>query len=81
MGYFDSSQARTFKTEEKNKLSEDDLTWIRSLINVSVVTLQKKSIRVHTETEDAIPGIITSINKKYCNSSKPKLTPLFSVLQ
>jgi hypothetical protein len=78
MGYFDSAQTRTFKTETKNKLSEDDFTWIRSLINVTVVTSQKKSIRVFTETEDAMAGIISSINKKYCNSSKPKLTPLFS---
>jgi hypothetical protein len=78
MGYFDSAQTRTFKTEAKNKLSEDDFTWIRSLINVTVVTSQKKSIRVFTETEDAMAGIISSINKKYCNSSKPKLTPLFA---
>jgi hypothetical protein len=78
MGYFDAAQTRTFKTETKNKLSEDDFAWIRSLINVTVVTSQKKSIRVFTETEDAMVGITNSINKKYCNSSKPKLTPLFS---
>jgi predicted nucleotide-binding protein (sugar kinase/HSP70/actin superfamily) len=81
MGYFDAAQTRTFKIVEKNNFSEDDLKWIRSLINVSLVTLQKKSIRVFTETEDSIKEIINSITKKYCNSSKPKLTPLFSVLQ
>jgi hypothetical protein len=78
MGYFDAAQARTFKTEVKNKLSADDLTWIRSIVNVTDVTLQKKSIRVFSEIEDAMVGITSSINKKYCNSSKPKLTPLFS---
>jgi trehalose-6-phosphate synthase len=80
MGYFDTAQARTFKIEDKNEFSDDDVKWIKSIVNVSVVTKQKKSIRVFTETEDAIPGIITSINKKYCNMSHPKLTPLFSVL-
>jgi trehalose-6-phosphate synthase len=62
---------------EKSNFSDDDVKWIGSLVDVSVVTLQKKSIRVRTETEDAIKEIIDSINKKYCNSSKPKLSPLF----
>jgi len=53
--------------------------WIGSLLNVSVVTQQKKTIRVRTELEDAVPGIVDSINKRYCNSSKPKLCPLFCV--
>jgi len=77
MGRNDSAQTRTFKIVEKGNFCDDDLTWIKSLIHVNVVTLHKKSIRVFTETEDAIAGIITSINKKYCNSAKPKLSPLF----
>ncbi len=77
MGRNDSAQTRTFNIVERSNFSDDDLTWIKSLIHVNVVTLQKKSIRVFTETEDAIFGIITAINKKYCNSAKPKLSPLF----
>lgn len=81
MNYISSAQRISFKIVEKSNFSEDDLKWIRSLINVSLVTLQKKSIRVFIETEDALAGIIHSIDTKYCNSSKPKLTPLFCVLQ
>jgi hypothetical protein len=81
MNFINSSQIRSFKIVEKNNFSEDDLKWIKSLINVSLVTLQKKSIRVFIETEDAITGIIKSIDTKYCNTSKPKLSPLFCVLQ
>ena len=62
---------------EKDNFSDDDLQWIRSLVNVSVVTVQEKTIRVITETDDAIAGIINAILKKYCRSSKPKLSPLF----
>ena len=71
------SQTRTFKIVENSNFADDDLKWIGSLSHVSVVTLQKKSIRVRTELEDAIPEIVDSINKRYCNSSKPKLCPLF----
>jgi hypothetical protein len=81
MNFINSAQTRSFKIVEKNNFSEDDLKWIRSLINVSVVTLQKKSIRVFIETEDAIAEIANSIDKKYCNSSKPKLSPLFCIHQ
>jgi hypothetical protein len=77
MYYNHSFQTRTFKIVENSNFADDDLKWIGALGNVSVVTLQKKSIRVRTESEDAIAGIINSINKKYCNSSKPKLCPLF----
>jgi hypothetical protein len=77
MNYTGSSQTRTFKIVEKNNFSNDDVEWIRSLVNVSVVTVQEKTIRVLTETDDAMAGIISSINKKYCLSSKPKLSPLF----
>jgi hypothetical protein len=77
MYYNNTYQTRTFKIVEKSNFSDDDLKWIGSLGNVSVVTLQKKSIRVRTENEDAIKEIIDSVNKKYCNSSKPKLSPLF----
>lgn len=62
---------------ENGNFSEVDLAWIRSLVNVSLVTLQKKSIRVLTNTEDAIAKIVDSINKKYCNNAKAKLSPLF----
>jgi hypothetical protein len=77
MYYNNSYQTRTFKIVEKSNFSDDDLKWIGSLINVSVVTLQKKSIRVRTESEDAIKEIVDSVNKRYCNSSTPKLSPLF----
>jgi hypothetical protein len=77
MYYNNSYQTRTFKIVEKSNFSDDDVKWIGALGYVSVVTMQKKSIRVRTETEDAIKGIIESINKRYCNSSKPKLSPLF----
>lgn len=77
MSYNSYSQTRTFKIVEDSNLTDDDLKWIGSLSNVSVVTLQKKSIRVRTEIEDAIPEIVDSINKRYCNSSRPKLCPLF----
>jgi hypothetical protein len=77
MYYNNSKQIRTFKIVEKDKLSEDDLVWIRSLVDVSLVTVQEKTIRVITETEDAIAGIIDAILKKYCKSAKPKLSPLF----
>jgi len=75
--YHNAAQIRTFKIVENNNFGEDDLIWIKSLLNVSFVTLQKKSIRVFTETEDTIAEIITSIKKKYCNSATPKLSPLF----
>lgn len=76
--YYDApSQTRTFKIVENGNFSEVDLAWIRSLVNVSLVTMQKKTIRVLTNTEDAINKIIDSINKKYCNSAKAKLSPLF----
>ena len=77
MHYHNTAQVRTFKIVENTNFGEDDLKWIKSLLNVSFVTLQKKSIRVFTETEDTIAEIITSINKKYCNSAKAKLNPLF----
>jgi hypothetical protein len=77
MYYNNSYQTRTFKIVEKSNFSDDDVKWIGELGNVSVVTMQKKSIRVRTETEDAITEIIDSINKRYCNSAKPKLSPLF----
>lgn len=77
MHYNSSSQTRTYKIVENAGFSEVDLEWISLLLNVSLVTLQKKSIRVLTITEDAINGVIDSINKKYCNSAKAKLHPLF----
>jgi hypothetical protein len=77
MHYNSSSQTRTYKLVENAGFSEVDLEWIKSLLNVSMVTLQKKSIRVLTNTSDSINEIINSINKKYCNSAKAKLAPLF----
>jgi hypothetical protein len=72
-------QTRTFKIVEKGNFAKTDFAWIGSLLNVSVVTRQKKTIRVRTEVEDAVPEIVDSITKRYCNSSKPKLSPLFCV--
>jgi hypothetical protein len=77
MNYHSASQTRTYKIVENSGFSDVDLDWIKSLLNVSLVTLQKKSIRVLTTTEDTINEIIYSINKKYCNSAKAKLAPLF----
>jgi hypothetical protein len=77
MYYNASSQTRTFKIVDNAGFSEVDLAWIRSLVNVSLVTLQKKTIRVLTNTEDSIVKIVDSINKKYCNNAKAKLSPLF----
>lgn len=77
MYYDNPTQIRTFKIVDKDELSADDVEWIMSLLNVSLVTVQEKTIRVRTEIEDAIGEIVNSINKKYCKSSKPKLSPLF----
>jgi len=71
------SQTRTFKIVDRNGFSEDDLAWIRSLVHVSLVTVQAKTIRVMTQTEDAITEIITAINSRYCKSAHPQLSPLF----
>jgi hypothetical protein len=79
MYYNNTFQTRTFKIVENSNFADDDMKWIGALSNVSVVTLQKKSIKVRTELEDAVTGIVDSITKRYCNSSKPKLTPLFCV--
>jgi hypothetical protein len=61
----------------ENKFNEEDLTWLRSLKNVTTVELHKNSITVLTKIVDSIADIIKSINCKFCNSSKPKLKPLF----
>jgi hypothetical protein len=79
MYYNNTFQTRTFKIVENSNFSDVDMKWIKSLSNVSGVTLQKKIMRVRTELEDAVPEIVDSINKRYCNSSKPKLCPLFCV--
>ncbi|MBN1131307.1 MAG: hypothetical protein JXA71_20140 [Chitinispirillaceae bacterium] len=77
MYYNNATQTRTFKIVEENHFCEDDVQWIKSLKNVDLITVQKKSIRVLTESDEAIKGIIEAINKRYCNSAKPKLNPLF----
>jgi hypothetical protein len=74
-----ASQTRTFKIVKDGHFASEDLKWIEALTNVSIVTLQKNLVRVRTELEDAIPKIVDLINKQYCNSSKPKLNPLFCV--
>ena len=79
MFYNNSFQTRTFKIEANSNFAADDIKWIESLSNVSVVTQQKKIIRVRTESMDAVPGIVNSINMRYCTCSSPKLSPLFCV--
>ena len=79
MYYNNTFQTRTFKIVDNSNFAAGDLKWIRSLLNVSAVSIQKKIIRVRTELEDAVPGIVDSITKRYCNSSKPKLNALFCV--
>ena len=79
MYYNNLFQTRTFKIIDSSNFTADDVKWIKSLPNVSVVSLQKKIMRVRTESEDAVPEIVDAITKRYCNSSKPKLSPLFCV--
>ncbi len=79
MSFANPSQTRTFKIVNDGNFTDDDMKWIGALSNVSVVSLQKKIIRVRTELDDAVPEIVDSITKRYCNSSTPKLTPLFCV--
>jgi hypothetical protein len=79
MSWINPSQTRTFKIVKDANFADDDMKWIGALSNVSVVTLEKNFIRVRTELEDAVPGIVDSITKRYCNSSNPKLNALFCV--
>jgi hypothetical protein len=79
MSYNDSTQTRTFKIVKDGNFADDDMKWIGALAHVSVVSLQNKTLRVRTEFEDAVSEIVDSITKRYCNSSKPKLNPLFCV--
>jgi len=79
MSYNNYSDTRTFKIVNNGNFADEDLKWIKALSNVSDVSQQKKTIRVRTEFEDAITEIVDSINKRYCNISEPKLSPLFCV--
>jgi hypothetical protein len=79
MSFANPSQTRTFKIVEKSNFADDDMRWIKELSNVSLVTMEKKFIRVRTESEDSVQEIVDSITKRYCNSSKPKLCALFCV--
>jgi hypothetical protein len=79
MSYNNSSQTKTFKIVKGGNFADEDLKWIRSLPYVSAVTMQKNLIRVRTEFEDEVTGIVASINNRYCNGSSPKLNPLFCV--
>lgn len=80
MFYNNLFQVRTFKIEKNSNFADDDLKWIESLSNVSAVTLQNKIMRVRTESEEAVKGIVDSINARYCTCSSPKLSPLFCVI-
>jgi hypothetical protein len=80
MIYNNSFQVRTFKIEKDSDFADDDIKWIESLSNVSVVTVQNKIMRVRTESEDTVVGIVDSINTRYCTCSNPKLSPLFCIL-
>lgn len=77
MNYNRPTQTRTYKIIEENKLTEDDFNWLKSLKNVTTIELHKKSLTVLTTIVDSIAEIVRSINCKFCNSSKPKLKPLF----
>jgi hypothetical protein len=77
MNYNRPTQTRTFKIIEENKLTEDDLQWLKSLKNVTTIEVHKKSLTVLTKIVDSIAEIVASIKCKFCNSSKPKLKPLF----
>lgn len=77
MNYNRPTQTRTYKIIEENQLTEDDFDWLRSLKNVTTIEMHKKSLTVLTKIVDSIAEIVASINCKFCNSSKPKLKPLF----
>jgi hypothetical protein len=77
MNYNNTTQTRTYKIIEENRLTEDDFTWLKSLKNVTTIEMHKKSLTVLTKIVDSIAEIVRSINCKFCNSSKPKLKPLF----
>ena len=77
MNYNRPPQTRTYKIIAENKLTEDDFNWLRSLKNVTTIEMHKKSLTVLTKIVDSIAEIVRSINCKFCNSSKPKLKPLF----
>jgi hypothetical protein len=77
MNYNNPTQVRTYKIVEENKLTEEDFNWLKSLNNVTSIEVHKKSLTVLTKIVDSIAEIISSINRKFCNSSKPKLKPLF----
>jgi hypothetical protein len=77
MNYNNPTQTRTYKIIAENKLTEDDFNWLKSLKNVTTIETHKKSLTVLTKIVDSIAEIVKSINCKFCNSSKPKLKPLF----
>jgi hypothetical protein len=77
MNYNRPTQTRTYKIIDENKLTEDDFNWLKSLKNVTTIETHKKSLTVLTKIVDSIAEIVKSINCKFCNSSKPKLKPLF----
>jgi hypothetical protein len=79
VSYNNYSDTRTFKVLKNGNFADEDLKWIKSLSNVSVVSQQKSTIRVQSHLEDAILEIVASINSRYCDCSNPKLSPLFSV--
>ena len=77
MNYNNTTQTRTYKIIEENRLTEEDFNWLKSLNNVTSIEVHKKSLTVLTKIVDSIAEIVRSINCKFCNSSKPKLKPLF----
>jgi hypothetical protein len=64
---------------QNSNFAEDDMQWIGALSNVSNVTMENKCVKVKTDNEDAVPAIVDSITKRYCNSATPKLNALFCV--
>jgi len=77
MDYNKSSQTRTYKIVAENKLTDGDLVWLKSLKNVSSIEMHKNYMNVLTKIMDTMADVVKSINCKFCNSSKPKLKPLF----
>jgi hypothetical protein len=77
MNYTTASQKRTYKIVSENKLTDEDITWLRAIKNVNDIEMHKNYITVATKIVDSITEIVKSINCKFCNSSTPKLRPLF----
>jgi hypothetical protein len=77
MDYNKASQTRTYKIVSENHITDEDIAWLKSLKNVTTIEMHKNYLTVLTKIMDSMAEIVKTINCKFCNSSKPKLKPLF----